>query len=229
MAGIASVAIDSMKQAASRPRPPLPRPASGSCSRSSASFSPLLPGGGVDQGRQHQVGDVVRQRPADQELHREVVDLLGVGPVVLLLGPDPALGEHVADRGGDGLELLARAGVLRVDDVVEHQPALVQGVVRAGERHGPATVPGERGRRGRRPRRRRPAGDLAGAVRRVTVWPPGSPSIGRGVRGARRGLRARSGSRSGWRSPRGWPAGRRGGASTSWPIRPARPTSRRPG
>ena len=104
---------------------------------------PLVPGGGVDQGRQHQVRDVVRQRPADQELHREVVDLLGIDPVVLLLGPDPALGEHVADRGGDGLELLAGPGVLRVDDVVEHQPSLVQGVVRAGEPDGPTPVPGE--------------------------------------------------------------------------------------
>ena len=82
MAGIASVASESMKQAASRPSPPLPSPASGSCSSSSASFSPFVSGGGVDQGRQHQVGDVVRQRPADQELHRQVVDLLGVGPVV---------------------------------------------------------------------------------------------------------------------------------------------------
>ena len=41
MAGIAIVAIDSMKQAASRPSPPLPSPASGSCSRSSASFNPF--------------------------------------------------------------------------------------------------------------------------------------------------------------------------------------------
>ena len=190
---------------------------------------PLVPGGGVDQGRQHQVGDVVRQRPADQELHREVVDLLGVGPVVLLLGPDPALGEHVADRGGDGLELLAGPGVLRVDDVVEDQPSLVQGVVRAGEPDGPAPVSGE---------------EVAGAValgadgprargmRRCVgsrCWPPGSLSNGRGACGGRRGSRARSGSRSGWRSPRGWPAGHRGGASTSWPIRPARPTWRRPG
>ena len=34
-------------------------------------------------------------------------------------------------------------GVLRIDDVVEHQPSLVQGVVRAGELDGPTPVPGE--------------------------------------------------------------------------------------
>ena len=49
MAGIASVASESMKHAASRPSPPLPSPASGSCSMSSASLSPFVPGGGVDQ------------------------------------------------------------------------------------------------------------------------------------------------------------------------------------
>ena len=41
MAGIAIVASESMKHAASRPSPPLPRPASGSCSMSSASLNPL--------------------------------------------------------------------------------------------------------------------------------------------------------------------------------------------
>ena len=71
------------------------------------------------------------QRPADQELHRQVVDLLGVRPVVRLLGPEPALGEHVADRAGDGLEPLARVGLLRRDDVVEDQVAIV--VVAIGE------------------------------------------------------------------------------------------------
>ena len=219
--------MDSMKHAASRPSPPLPRPASGSCSKISASLRPLSLAAAFDQGREHQVRDVVRQRPADQELHREVVDLLGIDPVVLSLGPDPALGEHVADGGGHGLELLAGPGLLRIDDVVEHEPSLVQGVVRAGELDGPTPVPGEEfaeavalgagGRTG-----------LAGAVRWVTMWPPGSLSIGCDDRGGRPGPRARSGSRSGWRSPRGWPAGHRAAASISWPIRPARPTSRRP-
>ena len=41
MAGMAIVARESMKHAASRPSPPLPSPASGSCSRSSASLNPL--------------------------------------------------------------------------------------------------------------------------------------------------------------------------------------------
>ena len=55
MAGIAIVASESMKHAASRPSPPLPRPASGSCSMSSASFKPLLAGR-----RRRPAGDSIR-------------------------------------------------------------------------------------------------------------------------------------------------------------------------
>ena len=44
MAGIAIVASESMKQAASRPSPPLPSPASGSCSMQLGEPQPLLPG-----------------------------------------------------------------------------------------------------------------------------------------------------------------------------------------
>ena len=40
MAGYCSVASESMKQAARRPRPPLPRPASGSSSISCSRFQP---------------------------------------------------------------------------------------------------------------------------------------------------------------------------------------------
>jgi hypothetical protein len=46
----------------------------------------------------------------------------------------------VADRSGDGLELLAGPGAPRVDDVVKHKAALVRGVVRAGEPFGPTPV-----------------------------------------------------------------------------------------
>ena len=53
------------------------------------------------------------------------------------MGPDPALGGHVPDRFGDGLELLTGPGAPIVDDVVEHKASLVHGVVRAGERFGP--------------------------------------------------------------------------------------------
>ncbi len=40
------------------------------------------------------------ERPADQELHRHVVDALGVLLIVGASGLDPAPGEEVADRAG---------------------------------------------------------------------------------------------------------------------------------
>ena len=50
---------------------------------------------------EQEVGDVVGQRAADEELHREVVDPLGVLAVVGLLGAQPALREDVAHGAGD--------------------------------------------------------------------------------------------------------------------------------
>ena len=66
---------------------------------------------------------------------------------------------------------------------------------------------------------------LAGAVRWVTVSPPGSLSIGCDVHGGRRGPRARSGSRSGRRSPR-FPIREVHPIPTSCFGRPTRPMSK---
>ncbi len=56
-----------------------------------------------------EVEDVVGQRPADQELHREVVDLLGVSPIIGRVRLQPALRQQVAEGPGHGLETLARS------------------------------------------------------------------------------------------------------------------------
>jgi hypothetical protein len=45
-----------------------------------------------------EVDDVIQQHPPREELHREVVNALGVGTVVGVLGEKPALHEAVADR-----------------------------------------------------------------------------------------------------------------------------------
>ena len=52
------------------------------------------------------------QRAADEELHREVVDALGVGAARRLPGLDPAMGDQVANEAGHRLEALA-AGAVR--------------------------------------------------------------------------------------------------------------------
>ena len=78
-----------------------------------------------------QVGDRVQQGAADQELHRQVINLLGVRTVVDRLREQPALGQQVAERAGHRLESLPLVRLLHRDDVVEDQVAIV--VVTIGE------------------------------------------------------------------------------------------------
>ena len=82
---------------------------------------------------EQEVGDVVGQRAADEELHREVVDALGVLALVRVLRVDPSLRKDVPHGAGEGLETLARAGSRQVDDVVEDQVPFVERVVRPRE------------------------------------------------------------------------------------------------
>ena len=140
MAGSSLVAIESRKQAARRPRPPLPRPASGSCSSRPSQSRCFSATTCSSQGIEQQVGHVVGQRPADEELHREVVDALGVRAIVGVLRPHPPLREDVAHGAREGLEALARAGRRRIDDVVEEEMAVVEPVVGRHEREWPAAV-----------------------------------------------------------------------------------------
>ena len=111
-----------------------------------------LPGERIEQ----EVRDVVGQRAADEKLHREIVDALGVLALVGVLREHPALREDVPHGAGEGLETLARAGGGQVDDVVEDEVPLVERVVRPRELDRAAAVllaefrqaVGARGRRG---------------------------------------------------------------------------------
>jgi hypothetical protein len=97
--------------------------------------------GGVSRDRfEQQVRDVVIERSSDQELHRQVIDALGVLAVVGLFCPHPSLREHIAHRAGEGLEPLAAASGVQGHDVVEQQVPVVQPVIRLGELNGPAPV-----------------------------------------------------------------------------------------
>ena len=66
----------SMKQAASRPRPPLPSAASGSHLRKSARSTPRSPSAASNIGQQPHIVQRVGEQPADQEFEREVIDPL---------------------------------------------------------------------------------------------------------------------------------------------------------
>ena len=93
----------------------------------------LLLGSSLHEGIEQQIGHVVGQRAPDQKLHRQIVDALRVLAVVGALGPHPALRQDIPDRAGGRLKLFARAGSARIDDVVEQQMPLVEGVVGSGE------------------------------------------------------------------------------------------------
>src|SRR6266542_3510132 len=111
----------------------------------------------VHEGTEHQIRDVVGQRAADQEFHREVIDALGIEALVGLLRAHPALREDVADGACEGLVPIARAAGRRVDHVVEEQVPLVERVRATRELHRPAAVllaqRRHGGRGGRRSRR----------------------------------------------------------------------------
>ena len=94
----------------------------------------------LDERIEQQVGDVVGERPADQKLHRQIIDPLRIGPPVGAFGQDPTLGQHIPDRAGDRLEALPRPGRVRSDDVVEEQVALIQSVAVAAEADRTAAV-----------------------------------------------------------------------------------------
>ena len=108
MAGSCIVAMESRKHAARRPSPPLPRPASGSCSSRPSQSRPFSSTACLTSGFEEEVQDVVGQGAPDQELHGEVVDALGVLALVGLLGAQPPLREDVPHGAGDGLVALPR-------------------------------------------------------------------------------------------------------------------------
>ena len=89
---------------------------------------------------EQQVHDVVRERAADQELHRQVVDALRVLALVGLLGAHPSLGQDVAHRARERLEALARSGGRGIEDAVEDEMALVERIGAARELDGAAAV-----------------------------------------------------------------------------------------
>ena len=82
---------------------------------------------------EQQIHDVVGERTADEKLDRDVIDPLRVLARVGLIGAQPSVRKNVSDRTRGGLVALPRVGGLGLDNVVEFQMPLVEGVRRAGE------------------------------------------------------------------------------------------------
>ncbi len=92
-----------MKQAASRPRPPLPSAASGSQLAQLGEADAEIAERGLEHRQQAHIVQRVGEQPADQEFEREVIDPLAAGVVALLLRRQPAVHDAVAQRQRRGL------------------------------------------------------------------------------------------------------------------------------
>src|SRR5580700_2203315 len=86
-------------------------------------------------GIEQEVRNIVGQRAADEKLHGEVVNALGIVLFVGCFCLNPALGEDVADGMRESFEAFPGAGYLRVDRPIKNQMAFVEGAVGPGKRN----------------------------------------------------------------------------------------------
>src|SRR5262249_37110597 len=70
----------------------------------------LLLGGFFRDRIQEKVGYIVSQRAADEKLHREIIDALGVAAFVGLFAEYPTLRQNIPHRAGKSLKTLTRPG-----------------------------------------------------------------------------------------------------------------------
>ena len=80
---------------------------------------------------EQKIGDVVGQRSADEELHREVVQPFRVLLFVGLLRQKPSLGKNVAHRAGNRLKAIARRCRGHVDPAVKEEVTFIECIARS--------------------------------------------------------------------------------------------------
>ena len=101
----------SMKQAARRPRPPLPSAASGSSSRSLSRSTPSSASASRIASVRPRLVSASTQQPADQKFEREIVNAPPVFLIIALRRREPRRNEPVAGRKRGRDEPVARTGV----------------------------------------------------------------------------------------------------------------------
>ena len=87
-----------MKQAASRPKPPLPSAASGSSSSICGQIDAMVGERGFHLFRQAQVGERIAQQPANEKFQAQIIDALGARSVHGAGGCHPLVDHLVAHR-----------------------------------------------------------------------------------------------------------------------------------
>src|SRR6266481_4725811 len=94
----------------------------------------------LGKGIEQEIGHIVSQRAANEKLHREIVDTLGVLAGVNVLSLYPSLRQDIPHGTCDSLKTLTRAGSLQIDDIVEHKVAFIQRVLRPRQLNQAASI-----------------------------------------------------------------------------------------
>ena len=87
-----------------------------------------------------QIGNVVRQRAANEKLHREVVDSLRIFTFVRVFSMYPSLRKDVTNRVGKRFKPRPSVGCAEIHDVVKNKVAFIQGVIGSGELNRTAAI-----------------------------------------------------------------------------------------
>src|SRR5262245_7244418 len=90
------------------------------------------------------VGDVVGQCPCQKTFERDVIHPFDVSFGVDVLGLEPALGQQIANRSRNRLELVARGRRTDRSDMIEREMPLVQAAATAGQLRAANTETGEK-------------------------------------------------------------------------------------
>src|SRR5580658_10405834 len=80
----------------------------------------------LHDGIEPKVHYIIGQRTANEELHRKIVDSLGIGAVVDFVGINPTLRENIPDRMSHSLKTLSLSDIRNIDDVVEQQMPFIE-------------------------------------------------------------------------------------------------------
>ena len=94
-----------------------------------------------DDGVEHQIHDVVGERPADEEFDREIINPLRILARVSLVRAQPAVRKDVSHRPGGGFKPVPSVGRLGLHDIVELEMALIERVAPSREAHRTQAVP----------------------------------------------------------------------------------------
>ncbi len=134
------MAIESRKQAARRPRPPITQTRVWLLFKQLEPVDFLLLHGFFGEVIKKKVRNIVSERAADEKFHREIINPLWILALIGFFRMHPSLRKNIAHRAGDRLKTLSRSDRRHFHNVVKEEVPLVERVVRSGELNRPAAI-----------------------------------------------------------------------------------------